>query len=134
MIVGFTGTRKGMTDHQLDEMKRMLSVFNYDDVVSTLHHGSCIGADIEAHVAARELGWKVVTHPPTDEKHLHVVAADERRTPRPYLDRNHDIVDESDCLIAAPAEFDEVVRSGTWATVRYARKQGKTVLLVLPEG
>ena len=38
-------------------------------------------------------------------------------------------------LIAAPAEQEgERLRSGTWATVRYARRLGRRVVLVCPDG
>jgi hypothetical protein len=56
------------------------------------------------------------------------------RPERPYLDRNKDIVRETASLIAAPAEPEEQLRSGTWSTVRFARKQGKPVFLILPDG
>ena len=54
--------------------------------------------------------------------------------PKGYLDRNHDIVDAADVLIAAPSGTTEKRRSGTWATVRYARKLGRTICVVLPDG
>jgi len=47
--------------------------------------------------------------------------------PTPYLSRNRAIVDETEMLIATPAEFTEQQRSGTWSTVRYARACGKKV-------
>jgi hypothetical protein len=53
---------------------------------------------------------------------------------KPYLVRNHEIVDDSQVLIAAPKEFTEQLRSGTWATIRYARKIGRTVRIVFPDG
>ena len=55
-------------------------------------------------------------------------------TPKDYLERNHDIVDETDMLIATPGEEQEVQRSGTWATIRYARKQKRTILTIYPSG
>jgi bifunctional non-homologous end joining protein LigD len=33
-----------------------------------------------------------------------------------------------------PAEPEEQLRSGTWSTVRFAKKQGKPVFLILPDG
>ncbi len=40
----------------------------------------------------------------------------------------------SSVLGACPRSAEEETRSGTWPTVRYARKQGKPVYLVLPDG
>jgi predicted Rossmann fold nucleotide-binding protein DprA/Smf involved in DNA uptake len=48
------------------------------------------------------------------------------------LERNKDIVSESDFLIAAPDSKKERLRSGTWATVRHARKLGKRVMILEP--
>ena len=51
--------------------------------------------------------------------------------PKPYLDRNRDIVDACEVLLATP-DGPERLRSGTWSTVRYARKIGKPVEVRLP--
>lgn len=56
------------------------------------------------------------------------------REPGPYLWRNHQIVDATSALIAAPFGFEEELRSGTWATVRYARKLGRPVRFFWPDG
>jgi predicted Rossmann fold nucleotide-binding protein DprA/Smf involved in DNA uptake len=37
-------------------------------------------------------------------------------------------------MIATPHSYVEIGRSGTWATVRYARKAGKPIYLILPDG
>jgi hypothetical protein len=54
-------------------------------------------------------------------------------TPRPYLVRNRHIVDASSVLIATP-KGDEELRSGTWSTVRYARKIRRdfTIKIIAP--
>jgi hypothetical protein len=54
--------------------------------------------------------------------------------PKPYLVRNHDMVDQSEFLIGTPGEEQEVLRSGTWATIRYARKLKRPILIILPKG
>jgi predicted Rossmann fold nucleotide-binding protein DprA/Smf involved in DNA uptake len=53
----------------------------------------------------------------------------------PPLVRNRIIVDGCDVLLAAPsgAERDNP-RSGTWMTVRYARKRRKRIVIVWPDG
>lgn len=60
--------------------------------------------------------------------------SDDIRDPLPPLERNHRIVDACDVLIACPKDAQEQLRSGTWATVRYARKQGKRVIVITPDG
>lgn len=127
MKVGFTGTRRGMTDLQTEEVNDWLRRY-----AGALHHGDCVGADEQAH--ALGLGWLwIVVHPPLNEKYrAFVKGGDEYRDPAPYLIRNHAIVDETEVLIATPKEPTEVLRSGTWATIRYARAQGKDVKIFLP--
>ena len=49
-----------------------------------------------------------------------------------YIERNHDVVDTCDLLIAMPNTELEVVRSGTWATIRYARKLKKVIVILEP--
>jgi hypothetical protein len=128
-VLGFTGTRRGMTLPQHDEvLRQMLGSW-------TLHHGDCIGADAQAHVAAQALSLEVVLHPPSENGQRAFCPASVARTPLPYLERNHAIVDECDYLIAAPGEKTERARgSGTWATIRYARKTGVPVTVVFPDG
>ena len=103
--------------------------------VQQLHLGDCIGADAEAYEEAVRLGIKTVGHPPDNASKRAFCEYDEERPPKPYLARNRDIVMEGiDGLIAAPKEFVEVLRSGTWATVRYARKAGRRIWIVMPDG
>ena len=122
MKVGFTGTQHGMSDYQKEQLVVMLKILN----ATELHHGDCIGADAEAHEAAKRLGLVIVVHPPDkDSKRAFVTHADEWRPPLPYLVRNREIVDSTQVLIAAPMTDNMKIRSGTWATWRYARTRGK---------
>lgn len=53
---------------------------------------------------------------------------------RPPLERNRTMVDASTYLVAGVKHYVEQQRSGTWATVRYARKRQVPYLLVYPDG
>jgi hypothetical protein len=53
---------------------------------------------------------------------------------KPYLARNKDIVRATEMLVAAPAQDIEQLRSGTWSTVRFARKMERAVWVILPTG
>lgn len=129
--VGFTGTQRGMTSHQKKEVRRILQDLNPERA----HHGDCVGADADFHAICDAMRIAVVLHPPTDpKKRAFCEGSSHVRLPRPYLDRNHDIVRMTGCLIATPGERDEQLRSGTWATVWHARKCNRQIYLIFPNG
>lgn len=134
--IGFTGTHKGMTDKQKRELKDVLLLWHdaySDNCTIVFHHGDCIGADAEAHDIAWMLGYVIEIHPPIRSKFRAFKNGDYCFKPKPYLERNRDIVDYADDeLIACPSSEKEVLRSGTWSTVRYARKQDKKVTIIMP--
>ena len=131
MIVSFTGTQDGMTSDQKYELENLLNQLE----ASEFHHGDCEGADEEAHDIALGMGLKIVKHPPTNpRKRAFCKGAAEVREEKDYLIRNHDNVDEGEVLIATPKEMVEKIRSGTWATVRYARKKGRDIFIVYRDG
>ena len=123
MKVGFTGTQLGMSQHQKEQFVLKLYELN----PTQFHHGDCIGADAEAHDIVREFFpnvW-IVGHLPQSDGKRAFKKCDEYRDPLPYLVRDHNIVDETDFLIGTPKQDEEVLRSGTWATIRYSRKKNK---------
>lgn len=131
--LGVTATRGGLTQPQLLSVRYLLWRPGADEV-GELHHGDCVGGDASVHELAKLYGWRVVIHPPTDPKHRAWCEGDELWPEKEYLVRNHDIVVVTQALVALPGQAHEVLRSGTWATVRYARKMGRPVILVPPNG
>ena len=134
MRVGFTGTRDGLTPAQGGALARRVR----DQQVTTFHHGACFGADAEAVVHVRHYHPEahIVAHPCTLTKCVSeraLAASDHKRDVRPPLDRNRDIVDTADVMFACPKGPEEL-RSGTWSTVRYARKRGVPVVIFWPDG
>lgn len=129
--VGFTGTRRGMTPQQLACFRTILPGITEQ---RQFHMGLCKGADVEAAEIARQEGYRIIGHPPTDTKWMVLFQCDEVRAAEPYLDRNRRIVEETEVLLATPKEPMEALRSGTWATVRYARKLKRNILIILPDG
>jgi hypothetical protein len=128
---GFTGTHHGMTDAQKATLRTFLAGGSGE-----FHHGDCVGADSEAHDIADAGGYQIVLHPPSNpfRRAFRKVPAERVRLEKPYMVRNKDIVLEATTLIATPAEPEEQPRGGTWSTVRFARKQQKVVVLILPDG
>ena len=136
MNIGFTGTQEGLTWNQQVALVKTLDHFP----CSEFHHGKCIGGDEQAHPLAVGAGFRIVLHPPISGKKeaqcpISVELGDVVRPRKDYLERNRDIVDETDLLIAGPKEeTGEALRSGTWSTVRYARKQKLRIIIIRPSG
>jgi hypothetical protein len=126
---GLTATRHGMSREQRIAFGSFLA-----GTRGEMHHGLCVGGDADGHGIARGLGYWIIGHPPTDPKLRADLECDVLRPAKPYLVRNKDIVDETIALIACPSEPEEQPRGGTWSTVRYARKVGRPIVLILPNG
>lgn len=132
-VVGFTGTRQGMTALQRESFAREIQRFS----PTIFHHGCCTGADEEAHNIVRELFPEciIVGHPASgvQPRFRSDVKCDERRPPRQPLERNLVIVRESSRVIATPAG-PETGRGGTWSTIRACRRIQREVSIILPNG
>jgi len=126
----FTGTRKGMTHRQMRALMLELLHYSLDGGNPELHHGGCDeGGDREAHIIALALGFRVYVHPSTNnappDKAYYKYTCVFAENPLPPLERNHNAVDGSHMLFATPAQKEEQMRSGTWATIRYALGRNK---------
>lgn len=130
MNVGFTGTQQGMTRTQIRSVGELLT--EWFEPGSQFHHGDCVGADVQAAEIAKNIGYEVHCHPPINTSKRGYFFSDVNYKPKDYLDRNHDIVDAVEQMLATPKENEEVLRSGTWATIRYASKTGKRIYVVSP--
>lgn len=130
--MGFTGTRNGMTAAQRAAFRRIVAEAGPDE----FHHGDCVGADAEAHDDVTEIlpACKRVVHPPVDQANRAFMGGDESRQPKTHLARNRDIVEESDFLVGASVSDVPLDRGGTWYTIDYAIRRGKTVRVVWPDG
>jgi predicted kinase len=128
MKIGFTGSGQGINGDQAKKVYHLLKELGAKE----LHHGDCVGGDATAHNIAWRMGLRTIQHPPTNPRARAFTQCTEVRAEKPYLERNHDIVDETEHLIACPRTQTEILRSGTWATIRYARKLGKPVTIIFP--
>lgn len=129
LCAGFTGTREGITSFQRGNLMQLLAAA----VPVELHHGDCKGADAEAHSMADGLLIPVIIHPPVKDDYRAFCWSHDIREPKPYLDRDRDIVEETSYLIACPKQ-DTPRSGGTWYTVDYAIRTGKPVYLLYPDG
>jgi hypothetical protein len=128
--VSFTGTRHGMTEVQRARFRDVLAGVCPD----WFHHGDCVGADAEAHEDVARTLCLIHIYPSTAATRAWCAGAALTETPKPPLDRNRDIVDAGEALIATPKRMAEELRSGTWAAIRYARKRRKPIHIIWPDG
>ena len=137
MKIGFTGTQIGMSAEQKRAFSKICSVIINDSKINELRHGDCIGADEDAHNIIRELSDKISIHihpPKIKDKRAFCENFFKIHEEKDYLIRNRDIVNSSDILIATPKEDIEQLRSGTWATIRYAKKCNISTIIIFPDG
>lgn len=133
---GFTGTERGCSPAQREALSRVLRGLRVVAPAAYLflHHGRCVGADAEARLLAAQAGFLTIAHP-GDSPAMQALPGDWMTLPaKDNLVRNVDIVRASCLLLATPAEFTEIRRSGTWTTVRRARDAGRPVHLLRPDG
>jgi hypothetical protein len=131
---GFTGTRAGMTAVQHDWCKR----WTRDVHPLVWRHGGAYGSDTQLHAIWKDTKYpsKVFVYPADDKRRRQVlhqkdVFVEQVMDP---LVRNEIIVDKSTLLLATPHTQHEIIRSGTWHTIRCAIRAGKPVIIVWPNG
>lgn len=127
--IGFTGTREGLTQLQHSALVAWFSARPR----GILHHGDCVGADASVHETALYHGWRIEAHPGLVGRRAYSMGCAKVHPPRPNLDRNSDIVEASEELLACPLDA-EKLRSGTWATVRRARRRKMKITIFWPNG
>jgi hypothetical protein len=139
VILGFTGTQIGMTDAQRRGVREILIVLQLPRFgLSAVVHGDCIGADDDFDAIAVELGLARIHRPTFGAKRAFGGKARPAETLRiwpakPPLERNRDIVGEVTRMLATPKGPEET-RSGTWSTIRYARRLRRFTQIVWPDG
>jgi hypothetical protein len=144
--LGFTGTRQGMTKQQRTALTQLFLSAKPGE----FHHGGAQGADTEAHTLLINMLHIGVIGPCVIHIHpgntrgtqqeiegywaLRMRKGDVVHRCQPPLVRNVDIVVACDSLVAVPQTAQERLRSGTWATVRRARKVHKLLGIINPDG
>jgi len=135
MKIGITGSRVGMSFRQGVSFKHWLDSQSRITKITEFHHGDCVGVDVQAVTFVESLYPEIETHshPPINQSlrafHKSKVIHPEKE----YLDRNKDIVNSVDVMVCFP-DGPEKLRSGTWSTIRYAKKVLKNVLVFDKDG
>lgn len=139
MIVGFTGTQYLKPYHH-EKLFHVLNKIQADKFVV----GGCIGVDtfvawygfshnIPVHVIVPSIRTKVDTNYKVYATTVEELPPGHRE---PYRQRNTRLVTQSDALVAFPmyGELDSRSRrSGTWMTIRIARRHNKPVSIYILE-
>lgn len=133
MIIGFSGSREGMTFAQKQTIKHIIILLDKD--TDEVHHGACIGADQEFDALCRLVGHKIYRHPGFPEDHP--MRAHLPDYPNailedviPPLDRNEVIVSKSNLILAAPRSNSR----GTYHTIDYAIRTKTDTWIVNEKG
>jgi len=135
---GFTGTRNGLNTKQKEEIKRILENDIKNNLIIEVYHGDCVGADADFHDICRSVSANIkiyiIPGYHKDKNEINNLRAfcegDVILESKSYLDRNRDIVNNCNILIGCPKSNLEEVRSGTWYTIKYARKNNKTNIII----
>ena len=135
MIVGVSGSQNANIN--LHSHLIIGGIREHSDRGDQITQGGCIGADAIAMIVAR-LVFDRPIHTVLPADHSKVFAGWRRYTTTweqmpdgtSYMDRNDRLVEQIDKLIAFPMEATEVLRSGTWSTIRRARRKGIPVIIV----
>lgn len=146
MRIGITGSRNVPTDKQEFSLGIIMNTLARDQSGPVeLHHGMCVGTDECAHyIGAVIPRMSIIGHPgygknkqsPYRMKAGHdffslVLPA------LPYAERNRAIVEVSGVILACP-EYPEhdprSLRSGTWQTIRIAKRAHIPVIVIPPSG
>jgi len=135
--LGITGSRYGFNENQFDNFYDIIEKLKLTFNIIEFHHGVCKGIDEQSHFIIRDLiiDCKIIGHSPENQSFISLKAfkdLDIKYHKYPYLIRNKNIVDKVDLLIAIPNTNDEIIRSGTWSTIRYAKKKNKKIIIIYP--
>jgi hypothetical protein len=144
--IGITGTREHPSDSQRNTLGMLITACMTVAISNReIHHGCATGADEFAHQIALTIpGLDIHGHPGyghnRESPHQMIIRPAEFTSlwrAKLYRDRNYDIVAACDLLIAIPQypENDSrSERSGTWQTVRIARRARISIIEVTPTG
>lgn len=133
--IGFIGNRYGLTLEQKDKIIAILD--KYDNII--VSHGDCVGSDTNFHNIC--LNYRN-EHPnkyirieifPSNDLTLRAFNEPDllRGEKESNIRRNFDIIKNSSILIACPIDKNkEQLRSGTWRTIREARKQKRLIYIL----
>src|SRR5258708_6635636 len=131
VICGLRHPNEAESTRLLNQLQKIKVQYGPENVL--IITGACIGIDTEAAMIARHLQMRVKYVIPSDRKQVDPHWKDncdeyeEMPFDTSFMQRNErmvEIADELFAFAAFPEDASRSTRSGTWATVRRARKKG----------
>ena len=133
MIIGFSGSRKGINRLQKEYINKFL--FKNLPKIDEVHHGDCIGADATFNKICYKMHIsKIVLHPPKNPVLRAFCESEYKWEEKDYLDRDRDIIKCCDILLACPYDSNPKYHSGTWYCINKALALGKIVYIIYQNG
>lgn len=139
-VIGFTGTRNGMTQQQRNLIITLIKVarMKAKHLVVGLH-GDCVGADADFDELCKKAGIETWSRPcnyPNMRAYTKSKQIAEVTNP---MARNREIVKQCSVLLACPPTEEELEKGGTWKTIRMGRKRQRrdkdlNIYIVYPKG
>lgn len=142
MLVGFVGTRDGLTraaEGMLEETLRKYYQLAAD-VQPQFHAPALVGASTQALDLARQLGFACTAHLTIDKSYRNAFIHEREGRkpkliePKPYNAVNRAIVTIVNAFCAAPATTIMTFNSNTWHAIEFARNKRMLVAVVFPDG
>jgi hypothetical protein len=133
MIIGFSGSRKGLSKMQYEYVDKFL--FNNLVTIDEVHHGDCIGADATFHKISSKLHIeKIIIHPPSNPTLRAFCESKYKWEEKDYLSRDRDIIKCSDIVLTCPYDSNKNYHSGTWYCINKGISLGKIVYIIYRNG
>jgi predicted Rossmann fold nucleotide-binding protein DprA/Smf involved in DNA uptake len=117
MKIGIVGNRTGWTYEEVKKQLDAVGVYKTDIIIS----GGAEGVDTFAQMYAKEIGAEIIILYPDPQK----------PHPQRYYDRNYEIANKCDCLIAFQKN---PYKSGTQSTINRVKKMGKKAFVFGEKG
>jgi predicted alpha-1,6-mannanase (GH76 family) len=129
--IGVTATREGLTSEQ----KQWVVSYLNRNATGVLHHGDCIGGDEELAEIFSRYGAYIIAHPSNMLAMRARSKYNDLTLPTAEsLLRNRTIVQCSQLMLGFPKSTVEEIRSGTWYTIRYTKRENSKLIIVGPDG
>ena len=139
-VLAVTGTRFGATEAQhaqLEHVVKQLAAWaRQQGLVPAGQHGDCVGVDAQFDALCQAEGMTTACWPCLAAPELRAgTGAEPLGEPVRPMQRNRELAKACDVMLACPPNFERIKKgSGTWATIGFARREGKRTIVIFPDG